>query len=217
MGVQMRSIAVLSLTLALTAAASTASATTLGFGPCISNNNAANCAVGSQLAVTVAAGPGAGQVSFTFTNSGPTASSIADIYFDDGTLLGIASIVNTPGVSFTAGASPGNLPAASNASPAFVTTAGFSADSDAPTQPNGVNPGESVTIIFALTAGGTLQDVLDELADGRLRIGIHVQGYADGGSESFVNTPLPEPSLALLLALGAPLVALRRTSRASRA
>src|SRR5690606_237384 len=35
---------------------------------------------------------GANQVDFTFRNSGPLASSIADIYFDDGSLLGIAQI-----------------------------------------------------------------------------------------------------------------------------
>jgi hypothetical protein len=35
------------------------------------------------------------QVEFTFTNIGPDASSITDVYFDDGTLLGIAEITNT--------------------------------------------------------------------------------------------------------------------------
>ena len=69
-------------------------------------------------------------------------------------------------------------------------------------QPNGVNPGEMVTIIFNLQSGGSLQDVLDELSDGRLRIGIHVQGYASGGSEAFVNTPLPEPGTLALLGAG---------------
>ena len=181
-----------------------ASATTLSFGACVSNNLAADCATGSaQLAVTVAAGPGASQASFTFTNTGPGASSITDIYFDDGTLLGIASIINGgPGVSFSQGASPGNLPAGNNASPPFDATAGFTADSNPPVQPMGVNPGETVTIIFNLMAGGTLADVLAELADGSLRIGVHVQGYASGGSEAFVNTPLPEPAASALLVAG---------------
>jgi hypothetical protein len=179
--------------------ASPAGALTLGFG-CISNNLAGDCAIGeAQLEVAVA-GVGLTQVSFTFTNSGPAASSITDVYFDDGTLLGIAYITNGPGADFSQGASPGNLPAANNASPPFVATAGFTADSDPPAQPNGVNPGEVLTIVFDLQGGGALQDVLDELADGTLRIGIHVQGYGSGGSESFVN--VPEPHFATLLALG---------------
>lgn len=184
--------------------AGSASATTLSFGTCVSNNSAADCATGSaQLAVAVSAGPGLSQVSFAFTNTGASASSLTDIYFDDGTLLGIASIINGgAGVSFSQGASPGNLPAGNNASPPFVATAGFTADSNPPTQPMGVNPGETVTIVFNLMSGGTLQDVLDELADGRLRIGVHVQGYASGGSESFVNTPLPEPAASALLVAG---------------
>ncbi|MBM4384411.1 MAG: hypothetical protein FJ091_13725 [Deltaproteobacteria bacterium] len=196
----MKAIAALALASFLLLGAG-ASATTLSFGTCVSNNNAGNCAIGSaQLAVSVAS-TGPNQVSFTFTNVGPSASSITDIYFDDGTLLGIASISSSAGVSFSQGASPGNLPAGNNASPAFVATVGFTADSDPPVQPNGVNPGESVTIYFDLQAGGTLQDVLDELADGRLRIGVHVQGYANGGSESLVNTPLPEPGTLALLTL----------------
>jgi hypothetical protein len=137
-------------------------------------------------------------------NIGPAASSITGIYFDDGTLLGIASIQSGSGVSFSQGASPGNLPGANNASPAFVTTAGFSADSNPPTQPNGVNPGESLGITFNLQGVQTFDDVLMDLGDGSLRIGVHVQGFAGGGSESFVNAPapVPEPGTFVLMATG---------------
>jgi hypothetical protein len=200
-----------SLVIAL-ASVSSASATTLSFGLCVSNNSTADCGIATaQLAVSVAAGPGAGQVAFTFTNVGASASSITDVYFDDGTLLGIASIGNGAGVSFSQGASPGNLPAGNNATPPFVATSGFTADSDPPAQPNGVNPGETLTIVFDLQGGGTLADVLAELGDGRLRIGVHVQGFASGGSESLVNTPLPEPALLALLGVG--LVGLARAGR----
>jgi hypothetical protein len=49
---------------------------------CITNN-AQSCAIGeAQLSVNVQAA-GANQVSFTFNNSGPLASSITDIYFDE--------------------------------------------------------------------------------------------------------------------------------------
>ena len=176
---------------------------TYGFGN-ISNNNVGDALIGeAQLLVDVLADAlGDNQVIFQFRNIGPDASSITDVYFDNGTLLGIASIDNgDPGVSFSQHATPGNLPAANMIDPPFETTAGFSADSDAPPQPLGVNPGEMVGITFDLQGGGTVQDILDELADGRIRIGIHVQGFDGGGSESFVH--VPEPTTLILVALGA--------------
>ena len=128
------------------------------------------------------------QVEFLFTNIGPDASSITDVYFDDGTLLGIASITGIPGlVEFSQLASPPDLPGGNNAVPPFITTTGFSADSDPPTQPLGVNPGEFLEITFNLQVGGVFDDILNEHESGDLRIGIHVQGYSSGGSESFIN------------------------------
>lgn len=133
------------------------------------------------------------QVNFIFTNIGPLASSITDVYFDDGTLLGIASITGALGlVEFSQLATPPDLPGGNNVVPPFVTTAGFSADSDPPVQPLGVNPGEFLGVTFNLQGGGTHQDVIDELTSGELRISIHVQGYS-GGSESFVNNGVFEP------------------------
>jgi hypothetical protein len=195
-------------TAALFLGSGSAAALTLGFD-CLSNNIAVNCDIGeAQLSVEITAGPGANQVSFTFTNSGPEDSSIADVYFDDGTLLGIASILDGTGVDFAEGASPGNPPAANDANPVFV--ASFAADSNPPVQPNGVNPGEMLTIVFDLQGGLTLADTEAAIGDGSLRIGIHVQGFEEeDGSESFVN--VPEPGLALLL--GAPLLALARSRR----
>src|SRR5262245_61291118 len=108
----------------------------------VTYNNQTNTTTGiSQLFVDVtSAGPN--QVNFRFYNTGPLPSSITDVYFQDGPLLGISSISNMSGVSFAQYASPGNLPGGNMLSPAFVTTQGFSADSNAPVQPNGVNPGE---------------------------------------------------------------------------
>ncbi len=134
------------------------------------------------------------QVEFVFTNIGPELSSITDVYFDDGTLLGIAYINNTAGlVEFSQLATPPDLPGGNLVVPPFVTTTGFSADSDPPVQPLGVNPGEHLGIVFDLQAGGTHQDVVDDLASGILRIGIHVQGFASGGSEAFVNNGIFDP------------------------
>ena len=173
----------------------------------ITNNNPADAATGEAQLFVEIFDLGGGQVNFAFTNTGPAASSITDVYFDDGSLLGIASIINTPGlVEFSQLASPPDLPGGNLAVPPFVTTLGFSADSDPPVQPLGVNPGENLGIIFNLQPGGTFADVVDELGSGGLRIGIHVQGFSSGGSESFINDPataIPAPGALLLGGIGA--------------
>ena len=156
-----------------------------------------------QLAVEVTAN--GAMVDFKFTNNVGIASSIADIYFDDGTLLGIASITDSgDGVAFSSPASPGNLPSGNTATPPFVTTVPFSADSDSPVAPNGVNSAsEWVTITFNLVGGQTFADTIAALNDGSLRIGLHVQAIgAGGGSDSYINNPIPEPATMFLMGLG---------------
>lgn len=178
-----------------------AKAATLSFF-CITGNLAADCVTGeAQLTVNVT-DPGGNQVLFHFKNSGPNASSITDVYFDDGSLLGLSQITNGPGVSFSQYASPPNLPGANNVSPPFQVTAGFLADSNPPVQPNGVNPGEWLKIYFDLQAGKNFADVITDLTDGSLRIGLHVQGFTGGGSESFVNNPVPIPAAVWLFGAG---------------
>jgi len=176
----------------------------------ITNNDPANAAIGEAQLFVELFNPGPGQIHFAFTNTGPQASSITDVYFDDGTLLGIASIINSPSlVEFSQLASPPDLPGANNAIPPFQTTLGFSADSDPPVQPLGVNPGEYLGIIFDLQSGGVFDDIVNDLATGALRIGIHVQGFSNGGSESFINNgivdgngKIPAPGALILGGIG---------------
>jgi len=189
--------------------ATSAQAMTYGF-TCITNTVAADCATGETQLAVEALDIGGGQVRFNFTNTGSNNSSIADVYFDDGSLLSIATIINDPGfVEFSQFATPQNLPGANLISPPFVTTTGFSADSNPPVQPMGVNPGEALGIIFDLDTGKTYANVLNDLGTGALRVGIHVQGYSDGGSESFVNI-VPEPGSVFLIGLGLLGLATRR-------
>jgi len=187
--------------------------------------------IGSQFNVTVANGGASGgfnYVTFTITNSGPLASAITDVYFQDGTLLSLSNPNYTgtsSGVSFSAPATPGNLPGGNSITPNFKTTQEFSEDSNTPITANAVNPGQSLVIQFQLQSGKTFTDTLAALAEGvnhpsavwdangnditggpsGLRLGIHVQGLPDGSSQSFItSTPsVPEPSSMAIAGLGA--------------
>lgn len=205
---------------ACTVASASAATTSYSFN-CITNTNAANCGIGhAQFFLDISDTANASQVLFEFRNVGAALSSITDVYFDDGTLLGIAQVFNGAGVSFTPPATPGNLPGANNINPAFQTTAGFSADSDSPVPKNGVNPGEKLGILFNLKSGQSFSDVLNAMiiAGGTngLRVGVHAQSLgSNGGSESFVNTVsmVPEASQWLMMLVGISVVATRAMRR----
>lgn len=162
---------------------------------------------------------GGDKVRFKFTNNS-NVSSLTDVYFADGALLGISGVTSSSGVSFTGGsASPPDLPGGNNVSPAFQTTAGFLADADSPPTKNGVQNsdaiGEWLAIDFSLKNGKSFADVLAALAlPGSLptaaapwlRVGLHVQSFAGGYSESFINSPIPEPEAYAMLLAGLGLV-----------
>jgi len=186
--------------------AASAAAVPFGF-ECITYNDAADCSIGeAQVVLDVGAGPGADQVSFTFQNIGSEMSTIARIYFDDGSLTQLASIINGPGVSFVyePAPAPDDLPGGNLASPPFVTSIGFLSGAAAPPPGNGIENDllgtEYLTLVFDLETGQTLADVINELNNGTLRTGLHVINFDSGGSESLVS--VPEPGTAALLMLG---------------
>ncbi len=192
--------------------------------------NNSNDPVTDQLSVNVTPGPGSNQVKFTFINDAAgDPSSTTGLYFDDGALFGISNIDNSdPGVSFINPAtSPAEFKGANTVNPPFVTSTGFSAQSTSPPYHDGVNPGESVGIVFDLKAGKTFADVIDAIYlgftdpadytgvgswyDESLRIGINVQGIGPNDeSDSYILTPVPGAVLLGLLGLSVAGVKLRK-------
>ncbi len=151
---------------------------------------------------------GSGKVLFSFQNSGPIASSITGVYFDDGTLLGLSGLIDkndgvggNPGVDFSPGGSPPNLPAGMSITPSFQTTPSFLANSESPVAPNGINPGEWLGVIFTLQSGKTFNDTVSALNNQDLRVGLHVQAIGNGYSDSFVSTVGSVPDGASTLVL----------------
>jgi hypothetical protein len=188
-----------------------ASAEIFGFS-CITNNLASDCAIlESQVYMEVDAGAIENTVAFLFTNVGPAASSITDVYFNDlmPPLLGSpAYITSSSGVSFSADCSPPNLPGGQD----YGFTTSYCADSNTPTQPMGVNPGEWLSIAYTLQGDSTLANVIAALISGTYRVGLRIQGFASGGSESGINGPprqVTEPSVLALMGIGLLIIGMR--------
>lgn len=174
----------------------------LGFN-CITNNDMNDCNIGEAQASVEVTDAGNNQVRFTFSNSGSVDVFISDIYFDNGepgrTLAGIVALEEMMGVDFQVPIpGMGGLPGGNTVG--FTSTINQNAN-NVPGAANGINPGEMLGILFDLVTGQSFANVLAELANGDLRVGIHVQGF-EPGSESFVNTPVPIPAAFWLFGSG---------------
>lgn len=166
------------------------------------NNNVEN--LNGQVTVDVTDN-GSGTALFTFFNAVGIASSITDIYFDqgstgffstadannDGAPDGIVLHDASAGVDFDDNANPSNVPGGNT----IGFTADFSGDSDTPgITKNGVNAsGEWVSFLGTLSGGNTFSDLIAALSTGTFRIAMHVQAIgAKGGSDGYVSAvPLP--------------------------
>jgi hypothetical protein len=202
--------------------AGSANAVTLGFG-CIASGSALACTVGeASLSVDVTEAA-SNKVSLTFSNSDAGTSSLVAVYLDDSGLVSKAKLSGGAGTDFKSGGKPSDLPGGGTA-----FDADFRFTAKKPSDTNGANGGESVTIVLKLKAGVTFADVLAALADGSLKIGAHISDAdpscvgpnpgpgctGDPGSASFVNVlPVPEPgatALASVACLGLALIGRRR-------
>jgi hypothetical protein len=235
-------ITLLSLVLVLLLILSSAARADLfGFAP-ISNNSGISGALAPQIAVDVTDYEpisGLNQVLFTFYNDGPPGSDydvtnplpcmITAVYFDDGALLGLATILdadvdptNYPGVYFDKPATPGDLPGGDTLVPPFATTADFSAsrENGQGGVAKGVDPGESLGIVFDLKPGYDFAGVLTSIGLGwtnpwdeeSLRIGVRIQSFGDDNefSEALLHTPAPGAMILGMLGLGVVGLGMRR-------
>jgi hypothetical protein len=174
----------------------------------------AGASVEGQFTVDVTLA-GDGRISFEFKNSGPIASSISEIYFDDGK-FGALEIVNNAGVKFVAGANPGDLPGGNTVG--FEATKLINTEADNPSPKNGINSGESLTLLMNVGGYNSFDNVIalmqNPISTGEIRIGLHVQaiGGSNGPSASFVSVSVPDGGATVVL-LGLALLGLAFTHR----
>jgi hypothetical protein len=197
---------------------------------CLSNNNSVDAATGeSQLFVDVedygTTPGGVNQVLFTFRNTGDPAnpldaSYVRGIFFYDGALLDIASLIDKDDgvggdlhVDFTENAEdPVKCPETGDVKK-LVDGYGIdlidSADQDNPQGSNswGIDPGEWLGVVFNLLPDKGYTDVLAALDNHETVIALKVQGFYGGGSETFANNGvIPAPGAIVLGSIGVGLV-----------
>ena len=162
---------------------------------------------GLSYTVQVSGEVGGDEATFRITNTSTEGISVVTgVYFHDGVLLGIANVINGPGVELLDASlsmvSPVDLPGGNMIG--FETTDGFALDAADPSPVNGLNNGEYVEIVFELMGGGDINTVIAQLSDfTTLRVGIHIQQLGLDGEESASgSTIIPAPPALALCALG---------------
>ena len=157
----------------------------------ITGNSATNAQIGEDQLFVEVSDNGGSQVLFDFTNSGPEDSTVANIYFEDslGLFASIDSLVESAGVDFAIDPTPGNLPGGNT----IFFVEDYEAFAVPPPAQTGIDPGESLGVLFTLNGGISYDDLIASLDEGTARIGMHVISFPDGNSEAFVNNGRDNP------------------------
>jgi hypothetical protein len=195
---------ILPLFLALACFASPAGAVGFETFGCITSNDVGDCSIGeAALSMTIVESGGEALLTVTMTGSDPAVVEQVFIESEFVSAISFAGSVGAGVVGFSSGVTGGNLPGGNPLD--FTEAVNTSAFSQAPLWGIGAHPqdqvsGQSGTFLLSYS-GATFEELVAEL-----RIGVHMIGYASGGSESFVSVPLPlpipEPSTFAMLLSG---------------
>jgi len=189
-------------------------AATFGFTE-VSATSAADAAIGQAQYFMDVLDASARQVLFRFRNTGPDASSITRIFFDDDDLFVpiLESVqpenVAGSGVIFVRGTSFGNDFDLGEPFFGFALRPDLALAAPAPAAVNGINPGESLDALATLNDDIVTSELMTRLEDGRLRVALRAEGFPDGGTGVFVSkttpvvTPPPTPTPTVIPAPGA--------------
>jgi hypothetical protein len=139
--------------------------------------------------------------SIIFTNTGPSPTSISEIYFGSDLAmldLNIESVINcSPGVLFDiSGAHPANPPGSEEFSHWWSVTVA-SMESKSPTSRNGINPYEYLEMELSYNSSSTLSELIQS---GDVKVALHVISIGEN-SDTFVNgtSLIPEPASVILM------------------
>ncbi|HUU81863.1 MAG TPA: hypothetical protein VM243_00025 [Phycisphaerae bacterium] len=156
-----------------------------------------------DVLLLVAVSEESGLARFDVSNESTIPCVISGVYFEQGLLESLDSLIDGPGTSFSWPAHPRRLPAGQMLDPPFVNW--FSAGAGSPAPTNGINPDETLTLRFNLAQGVGMDEVYGHFNSAEYRIGAHLIALPDGSSES--ASTMPEPTTLALL-LGPAMVAL---------
>jgi hypothetical protein len=155
-------------------------------------------------------------VYFKFFNMVGAPSSVEQISIDG--LSGFSKLTGS-GTNFVEANSPNpkNLPGGNTANPAFVADFTYEAVADnglgfTGKPQAGINaPGETMEFYKAVS----YNDTIASMANGSLRIGLHVIAFENGNSATYLNnlTPVPEPHAWAMMVAGLGLLGARAFRR----